>query len=117
MWLLEQKVRSDNVGYLVHDFYVNQSEVEPKPKTMQDYKEHLIKRRARKMSLKALEQAWWEYVDVLAEKRARFVLLREIAAVMERGIKNAEVQEGGCLIEKDRVDLLQKLIQKLNNLS
>ena len=117
MWLFEQRGRKDAVGDLARDVYEHREEdVERFNRTMHDYKDYLKKRRAPEVFQKALEQAWWEYVDVLVEEKARLEILKEIGAVVDRGLKSVEgsEKERTHVIDNDHVDLLERLLQKLS---
>jgi len=119
MWLFEQRGRKDDVGALARDVYEHRDEdVERFSRTMHDYKDYLKKRRAPEAVQKALEQAWWEYVDVLTEEKARREILKEIAAVVDRGLESIEDSEKGVLhvIDNDHVNLLKRLLQRLNEI-
>ncbi|MHC1631110.1 MAG: hypothetical protein ACXQT4_02270 [Methanotrichaceae archaeon] len=128
VWLFEQRKRDDSVGTLASNAFNHWRGDWSNNKTMLDCQDclkklgsgdtHLEALGSHDAAQDALEQAWWEYVSVLARDKARDVLLREIAATIERGLKDAEDVNGESkyIIDKDCGDLLQKLTQKLKEM-
>ncbi|HII07867.1 MAG TPA: hypothetical protein HA349_11315 [Methanotrichaceae archaeon] len=119
MWLFEQRKRDDRVGSVAFDAYQeHQSGKWPDADTFQDYLDHMLENRVRGAPLKALDQAWWEYIDVVTRDVAQHYLLLEVGAVMERALLKAEHLEDGdrYIIDGAYVERLEKLMAKLKEI-
>jgi len=116
MWLFEQRKRSDRVGDVAYDAYQEyQNGKWPHAGTLQDYLDHMRERGVRGAPLKALDQAWWEYIEVVTRDISQHHLLQEVGAVMERALSKAEHLKDGdrYVIDGAYVELFQKLMAKL----
>ena len=119
MWLFEQRKRDDRVGSVAFDAYQeHQSGKWPDADTFQDYLDHMLENRVRGAPLKALDQAWWEFIDVVTRDVAQHYLLLEVGAVMERALLKAEHLEDGdrYIIDGAYVERLEKLMAKLKEI-
>jgi len=119
MWLFEQRKRDDRVGSVAFDAYQEHLNGEwPKIGTLQDYLDHMKESGVRGAPLRALDQAWWEYIDVVTKDIAQHHLLHEVGAVVERALLKAEHLEDGdrYVIDGTYVDRLQKLMAKLKEI-
>jgi hypothetical protein len=119
MWLFEQRKRDDRVGSVAFDAYQQHQKGEwPEAATLQDHLDHMKEGGARGAPLKALDQAWWEYIDVVTKDVAQHYLLQEVGAVMERALLKAEHLEDGdrYVIDGAYVERLKKLMAKLEEI-
>jgi len=119
IWLFRQKTRDDPVGHLGRDACEEDEKGKwPERGTMQQYLDHLRDEGSDESSMKALEQAWFEYVDIQIRDKAQFMVLEEIAEVIERDLRMAThtLDESGYVIPENRAEILQKLMQKLKRL-
>ena len=116
MWLLEQRKRDDRIGDVARDaFQEHQTGEWPETCTLQDYLDHLKEKRVRGAPLKALDQAWWEYLDEVTKDVAQHCILLEVGAVMERALSEAErlEEENRYIVDGARVERIQRLMAKL----
>jgi hypothetical protein len=119
MWLFEQRKRDDRVGGVARDAYQEYQNGEwPETGTLQDYLDHMKEKGVRGAPLKALDQAWWEYIDVVTKDVAQHRLLMEVGAVMERALLKAEhlEEENRYVVEAAYVERLQNLMSKLKEI-
>ena len=119
MWLFEQRNRDDRVGSVAYDAYQEYQKGEwPETGALQDYLDHVKERGVRGAPLKALDQAWWEYIDVVTKDVAQYHLLWEVGAVMERALLKAEhlEEENRYVIDGTYVERIQKLMAKLGEI-
>lgn len=120
MWLFEQRKRDDRIGSVAYDAYQeHQNGKWPEAGgPLQDYLDHMKESGVRGAPLKALDQAWWEYIDVVTRDLAQHYLLQEVGAVMERALLKAELLEDGdrYIIDGTYVERLQKLMAKLKEI-
>jgi len=120
MWLFEQRKRDDRVGSVAYDAYQEylNGKWPDEATTLQDYIDHMKEAGVRGAPLKALDQAWWEYIDVVTKDVAQHYLLQEVGAVMERALLKAEHLEDGdrYVIDGSYVERLQKLMAKLKEI-
>jgi len=119
MWLFEQRKRDDRVGGVAHDAYQeHQNGKWPEADTLQDYLDHMKERGVRGAPLRALDSAWWEYIDVVTKDVAQHHLLMEVGAVMERALLKSERLEGEdrYVIDGPYVERLEKLMTKLKEI-
>lgn len=119
MWLFEQRKRDDRIGGVAYDAYQEHQNGEwPKTGTLQDYLDHMKGKGARGAPLKALDQAWWEYLDVVTKDVAQHCILMEVGAVMERALSKAEhlVEENRYVFDGAYVERIQKLMTKLKEI-
>ena len=115
MWLFEQRKREDRIGRAGSEAYqMYQTGRWPAAGTLQDRLDQMRESGVRGAPLKALEEAWWEYIDVVTRDVAELQILREMGAVAERAISKAEEIEGGerYSIEKGYVERLERLLAK-----
>lgn len=119
MWLFEQRKRDDRVGSAGSEAYQQyQTGRWPGAGTLQDRLDHMKKSGVRGAPLKALEEAWWEYIDVVTKDVAEHHLLQEVGAVAERALSKAEnIEEGErYAIDKAYVERLRRLLAKLQEI-
>lgn len=119
MWLFEQRKRDDRVGGVARDAYLEHQNGEwPETGTLQDYLDHMKEKGVRGAPLKALDLAWWEYIDVVTKDVAQHRLLMEVGAVMERALLKAEhlEEENRYVVEAAYVERLQNLMSKLKEI-
>ena len=119
MWLFEQRKRDDRIGDLARDaFQEHQTGEWPENGTLQDYLDHMKEKGIRGAPLKALDQAWWEYLDVVTKDVAEHRILMEVGAVMERGLSEAEhlEEENRYVFEGSYAERIQKLMEKLKEI-
>jgi hypothetical protein len=119
MWLFEQRKRDDRIGDVARDaFQEYQTGEWSETGTLQDYLDHMKKKRVRGAPLKALDQAWWEYLDVVTKDVAQHRILMEVGAVMERALSKAEhlEEENKYVFEGSYVERIQKLMTKLKEI-
>jgi hypothetical protein len=119
MWLFEQRKRDDAVGGAGSEAYQRyQTGRWPGAGTLQDRLDDMRKSGVRGAPLKGLEEAWWEYIDVVTKDVAEHHLLRELAAVAQRALSEAEnIEEGErYAIDKAYVERLKRLLAKLREI-
>ncbi|UEC42407.1 MAG: hypothetical protein METHAR1v1_570002 [Methanothrix sp.] len=119
MWLFEQRKREDRVGRAGSEAYqMYQTGRWPAAGTLQDRLDQMKNAGVRGAPLKALDDAWWEYIDVVTKDVAEGYLLREVGAVAERALSKAEdIEEGKrYAIERDHIEQLRRLLAKLKDI-
>lgn len=119
IWLLEQRKRDDRVGRVAFDaFQEHQKGETAEAENLQDRLDLMRERGVRGAPLKGLEEAWWEYLDVVTRDVAQKNLLVELGAVVERALSKAEpVEEGNrYYIDGAYVELLKRLLAKLKEI-
>ncbi|MGC9515556.1 hypothetical protein [Methanocrinis sp.] len=119
MWLFEQRKRDDRIGEVARDAYQGyQSDEWPETGSLQDYLRHLKESGVRGAPLRALDQAWWEYLEVVTKDVAQHCILMEVGAVMEEALSKAEhrEEEDRYLFEGAYVERIQKLMAKLKEI-
>ncbi|HPJ30735.1 MAG TPA: hypothetical protein PLZ42_05030 [Methanothrix sp.] len=119
IWLFEQRKRDDRVGRVAFDAFQDRQRGEwPEARTLQDLLDEMKKRGVRGAPLKALDQAWWEYIEIVTRDVAQHHLLLEAGAVMERALSKAEhIEEGDrYLIDGAYVQRLERLLARLKEI-
>lgn len=119
IWLFEQRNRDDRIGRAAFDaFQEHQRRVWPEARTLQDRLDLMRERGVRGAPLRALEEAWWEYIDVVTKDVAEHHLLLEAGAVMERALSKAEEVEDGdrYIIDGASAQRLKRLLAKLKEI-
>ncbi len=119
MWLFEQRKRDDRIGDVARDaFQEYQTGEWPETGALQDYLDHMKEKRIRGAPLRALDQAWWEYLDVVTKDVAEHRILMEVGAVMERALSEAEhlEEENKYIFVGAYAERIQKLMEKLKEI-
>lgn len=119
MWLFEQRKREDRVGRAGSEAYqMYQTGRWPAGGTLQDRLDQMKNAGVRGAPLKALDEAWWEYIDVVTKDVAEGHLLRELGAVAERALSKAEdIEEGErYAVDRAHVERLRRLLAKLKEI-
>ncbi|HPE63191.1 MAG TPA: hypothetical protein PLQ49_03680 [Methanothrix sp.] len=119
IWLFEQRKRDDRVGRAAFDAFQEHQKGEwPEARTLHDLLDRMKARGVRGAPLKALDQAWWEYIDIVTKDIAQHNLLLEAGAVMERALSKVEhIEEGDrYVIDGAYVERLKKLFAKLKEI-
>ena len=118
MWLFEQRKRDNRIGEVARDAYREyQNDEWPDTGALQDYLHHLKERGVRGAPLRALDQAWWEYLEVVTKDVAQHCILMEVGAVMEEALSKAEHrEENRYVFEGAYIERIQKLMAKLKEI-
>jgi hypothetical protein len=119
MWLFEQRKRDDRVGRAGSEAYQRyQTGRWPAAGTLQDRLDEMRKGGVRGAPLKGLDEAWWEYIDVVTKDVAEHHILREVGAVAQRALSTAEhIEEGDrYAIDGAYVERLGRLLAKLKEI-
>lgn len=119
MWLFEQRKRDDRIGDVARDaFQEYQTGDWPVTGTLQDYLDHMKEKRVRGAPLKAMDRAWWEYLDVVTKEVAQHCILMEAGAVMLKALSKAEhlEEENRYVFDGAYVERIQKLMTKLKEI-
>lgn len=119
IWLFEQRKRDDRVGRAAFDAFQEHQRGEwPEAETLQDRLDLMRGRGVRGAPLRGLEEAWWEYIDVVTRDVAQKNLLMEMGGVVERALSKAEPAEDGdrYVIDGASVQRLKRLLAKLKEI-
>ena len=119
MWLFEQRKREDRIGRAGSEAYqMYQMGRWPAAGTLQDRLDQMKDSGVRGAPLKGLDEAWWEYIEVVTKEVAEGHILREVGAVAERALSKAEdIEEGErYAVERAHVERLRRLLAKLKEI-